>query len=359
VKPAILVCGQTGTGKSSIVNFYLRQPVAKVGNNAESVRNGFPPINYENNDVTFYDCDGYEIGSTDVYKNKLLGFLWEKNRKPGVHLVWYTINAAAHRVTEFDRELVDLLARDFRVFILLTKIDECDEDGLAEFYDEVCNFIPETLIYKVSIVKEIQNYTDWDALVKLTKNALGIGQTYKIGDRGPADGIVFYDKGSFSDGWRYMEAAPADLREARWDLFMRNISGIGTGIGSGKRNTELIIGGPLGVIIGGVIGPIGAIIGEVIGHQLGRKVESRVAAPLCMAYRLNGYNDWFLPSKDELNEMFKNLKRKKLGGLTDSWYWSSSLFDNSNLPWIQNFSNGMQGNTNPDNTCLVRAVRAF
>jgi len=173
MKPAILVCGQTGTGKSSIVNFRLREPVARIGNNAESVRNGFPPPKYGNDAVIFYDCDGYEIGSTDVYKNKLIKFLEKKTGKSGIHLVWYTINAAAHRVTDFDREIVDLISQEFPVFILLTKIDDCDEDGLCRFYDEVSNAIPETPIYRVSTINgEIQNYTDWDALVGLTTEAL-------------------------------------------------------------------------------------------------------------------------------------------------------------------------------------------
>ena len=35
---------------------------------------------------------------------------------------------------------------------------------------------------------------------------------YSIGDIGPAGGYIFYDKGYYSDGWRYLEAAPADLR---------------------------------------------------------------------------------------------------------------------------------------------------
>jgi TolB-like protein len=37
------------------------------------------------------------------------------------------------------------------------------------------------------------------------------GANYKIGDWGPAGGIVFYDKGRISDGWRYLEAAPKEL----------------------------------------------------------------------------------------------------------------------------------------------------
>jgi len=36
-------------------------------------------------------------------------------------------------------------------------------------------------------------------------------QTYKIKDRGPAGGIIFYNKGYYSDGWRYMEVVPADM----------------------------------------------------------------------------------------------------------------------------------------------------
>jgi len=32
---------------------------------------------------------------------------------------------------------------------------------------------------------------------------------YQIGDTGPAGGIVFYDRGFISDGWRYLEATPA------------------------------------------------------------------------------------------------------------------------------------------------------
>lgn len=41
---------------------------------------------------------------------------------------------------------------------------------------------------------------------------LGEGYTYyEIGDTGPADGLVFYDKGYYSDGWRFLEAAPEDI----------------------------------------------------------------------------------------------------------------------------------------------------
>jgi GTPase Era involved in 16S rRNA processing len=173
MKPVILICGQTGTGKSSIVNFRLQKPVARVGNTAESVRNGFPPPRYENKSVIFYDSDGYEIGQSEEYKENLLGFLVETLEKGDLPLVWYTVNAAAHRVTPFDREIVELIEQRLPVGILLTKIDECDEDGLNNFYAEVSEFIPETDVFRVSTVNgEIQKFTDWDALVEWTTEIL-------------------------------------------------------------------------------------------------------------------------------------------------------------------------------------------
>jgi len=44
----------------------------------------------------------------------------------------------------------------------------------------------------------------------------GSAPVYHIGDTGPAGGIVFYDKGSYSNGWRYMEVAPNDIGSAPW-----------------------------------------------------------------------------------------------------------------------------------------------
>ena len=161
---------------------------------------------------------------------------------------------------------------------------------------------------------------------------------YKIGDKGPAGGIVFYDKGNNTDGWRYLEAAPADLENSKtWDGVDVSKNGTETGIGSGKLNTELII---------------------AIANIKGVKNNP---AQLCRAYKLNGYSDWFLPSRDELDLMYKNLKQKGLGGFDSGWwYWSSSYNWGDNM-YGQHFRAGDKNVLPMDKVTLamVRPIRAF
>ena len=46
------------------------------------------------------------------------------------------------------------------------------------------------------------------------------------------------------------------------------------------------------------------------------------AAKLCDDLVLNGYSDWYLPSKDELNKLYLN--KRAVGGFATYFYWSSS-----------------------------------
>ncbi len=64
---------------------------------------------------------------------------------------------------------------------------------------------------------------------------------YYIRGRGPAGGWVFYDKGSYSSGWRYMEAAPSDYSTgAAWSLNKTSVGITSTSIGTGQANTTTI-----------------------------------------------------------------------------------------------------------------------
>ncbi len=72
---------------------------------------------------------------------------------------------------------------------------------------------------------------------------------------------------------------------------------------------------------------------------------------------LNGFNDWRLPTKDELIVLRKN--KKILGGFTEGDYWSGTLSNDEGCAWAQSFEEGseFQFDTHMSNGLCVRLVR--
>ena len=71
------------------------------------------------------------------------------------------------------------------------------------------------------------------------------------------------------------------------------------------------------------------------------------------------YNDdWFLPSKDELNAMYEHLHKKGDGGFAYNLYWSSTE-KNAYYAWSQYFYYGFQAPNDKERETRVRCVRAL
>lgn len=139
-------------------------------------------------------------------------------------------------------------------------------------------------------------------------------------------GIIFYMDGTGQHG---LIATTSDQGGAEWGCTGTSIPGTNTAIGSGAQNTAAIIAG---------CGQTG------------------IAARICDNLVLNGYSDWFLPSKDEMNLMYQN--RGLIGSFPTNYYWTSSEYA-SNYAWLQDFTNGTQYSNYKSNYPSVRAVRAF
>jgi hypothetical protein len=151
-------------------------------------------------------------------------------------------------------------------------------------------------------------------------------------------GIVFYiaEEPTDLDGDGVLDTglvcATEDQSEVRWHNGANMITGASaSGLGSGASNTATII--------------------EAQG-------EGSYAASVASAYDGGGFNDWFLPSKDELYLMYTNLKLEDLGGFSNSLYWSATEYNDSNT-WAQNFNNGSKNGLIKYSSKDVRAVRAF
>jgi uncharacterized repeat protein (TIGR02543 family) len=175
---------------------------------------------------------------------------------------------------------------------------------------------------------------------------------YELREVGPAGGYVFYDKGEYTDGWRYLESAPANTEwtGVEWGGYFSRlplellIGETNTDIGTGRSNTTKIV--------------------TAIETALEERYH-KSSAKLCDELEVNRYgvvyDDWFLPSKDELNQMYQILKLSNLGDfLSLAMYWSSSEASIAGA-WCQSFSSPYENMAifGKDDPRSVRAIRAF
>jgi hypothetical protein len=162
-----------------------------------------------------------------------------------------------------------------------------------------------------------------------------ISQSVSIGDKFQG-GIVAYilqsdDPGYVEGETHGLIAAPFDQSmDAEWGCYGTEIPGSdGSHVGSGNRNTLDIIK---------------------------TCSATRIAARICTDLSLNGYSDWYLPSKDELDKLYIN--KDIIGGLDISYYWSSTELNRTSA-WLHCFGNGNQYDNYKNVAGGVRAVRTF
>ena len=180
--------------------------------------------------------------------------------------------------------------------------------------------------YKRFPVKKIFKHLLLPGFILAITGLCCFSQTMHIGDK-YGGGIVFYLDGTGQHG---LIAALNDLSSAtQWGCKGTSIGGTRGGIGKGKTNTTDILNGCS---------------------------DSDIAALICHNLSLNGFNDWFLPSKGELNQMYLN--KNSIGSFANDEFWSSSEASMDNA-WVQNFTNGKQENCAKNNLKNVRAIRAF
>lgn len=170
----------------------------------------------------------------------------------------------------------------------------------------------------------------------------GGGTTYTVGQFAMG-GVVFWIDATGQHG---LVAAIRDLwAPAGWGTLTKNTFTTGDGAFAGQMNTALQVA---------LMAPDDASL--------------NFAAKVCANYSevVAGveYGDWYLPSKWELNEMYKvkgvinSVSTANSGTAMSFLYWSSTELSDTKV-WLQNFDNGVQGNDTRQYAIGVRAIRAF
>ena len=159
---------------------------------------------------------------------------------------------------------------------------------------------------------------------------LSIGDTHQ-------GGIIFYLDASGCHG--LISAPTNQSTSASWyNGNFTDTRGYGSGLFEGKYNTLMI------------------------NYSQGGATS---AAAICGNLSLGGFNDWYLPSIEELNKMYLNIGQGNalglgnVGGFANNYFWSSTEFDFGNA-WSQDFVDGYQFFYAKYNAgAYARAVRAF
>ncbi|MSO59907.1 MAG: DUF1566 domain-containing protein [Ilumatobacteraceae bacterium] len=165
---------------------------------------------------------------------------------------------------------------------------------------------------------------------------------YAVGDPGPAGGVIFFaDTQDEFETFDFLEVAPlgwsGDKSDptASWCKDMgKDVAGADeTALGAGQANTSALVKAE------SVCGP-------------------KSAAVIASAYDGAKKDDWYLPSKDELDLLFASAKLTKIAGLDDGVYWSSSA-SNEFRAWGQLFTAGIAGTNFRTSSFAVRPIRSF
>lgn len=192
-----------------------------------------------------------------------------------------------------------------------------DGSGIGEFVSAVTGLIQGTHYYLRAYAVNSVGVAYGN---EIEINKYQIGQNY-------GGGIIFWIDGSGQHG---LIAAPSDQSSgAPWGCNGTMIGKTSVAIGTGQSNTTAILKGCN---------------------------QGESAASICNELVLNGFSDWYLPSKEELNLMFG--QRDVVGGFSNANYWSSSETE-ANFSWYQSFVDGYQNSYDKYLTGNVRAVRSF
>lgn len=163
----VVIVGQTGVGKSELINYLYGHTKVTSGIGKPVTKNGFHPINLIINKlpVTIFDSWGIEVATYNQWikelENELKGRGLDNSADRWFHSVYYCINAGSARVQDADISIIRKFQENlYNVNIILTKADSLSEEETVLFSNEIKKYVGNIKIIPVcSVTKLGRGYT--------------------------------------------------------------------------------------------------------------------------------------------------------------------------------------------------------
>lgn len=203
-----------------------------------------------------------------------------------------------------------------------------NDSGTGSFISQISELKWETQYY-VRAYATNSFGTAYGNQLYFTTTSLQIGNSY-------GGGIVAYifqatDPGYVEGQIHGLITSQFDQGQSTWGCYGTYIGGTSTALGTGMDNTLTIVNGCS---------------------------QNNIASLICYNLVINGYDDWYLPSLDELMILYTN--KNLIGGFDPySYYWSSSEISNVTAYGISFSSGFIKDRTKYNTANRVRAVRSF
>lgn len=139
-----VIVGQTGVGKSSLINYIYGSKVAKTGVGKPVTKNGFFPIkgNINGLPICLFDSWGLEVGKFEKWIEELdkecINRGVDQSANKWFHSIFYCISAGGARIQDCDIEIINkFIDEKYKISVILTKCDQVSEEVEGNLKEEL------------------------------------------------------------------------------------------------------------------------------------------------------------------------------------------------------------------------------
>ena len=156
----LLILGQTGVGKSSLINALFGRKVAesRVGPPVP-IEKGIKeyPTELDGKKVNLFDTEGIEVDKVPKFKEMIDKALKErrvdKDIKDWFHSVTYCVQAGGYKIQDFDIEIIkQFVDEGYNVIIALTKSDQLGKAKREEFIEIIKKEVKEATKKDIMVI---------------------------------------------------------------------------------------------------------------------------------------------------------------------------------------------------------------